>query len=82
MLALPAGPEGVTPELPDVAGPNAPLGEDDEDEVEAAALLPAVAVFEPPRPVPMLDGPSPGPEGLRPPLFTTFCPKKPTGGRA
>lgn len=53
---------------------------------------PKVLVFEPkllvfeleplPAPVPMVEGESPGPDGLRPPVVTTFCPKNPSAGRA
>lgn len=32
-------------------------------------------------PVPIVDGPSPGPEGLSPPVVTTFWPKNPRAGR-
>lgn len=52
---------------------------------ELDVLGPKVLEFElldPPTPVPIVDGPSPGPEGLRPPTFVTFCPKNPTAGRA
>ena len=96
MPALPLGPAGDLPSgvvgvaalesaavglgvgLPPEGEGVVAVAPEDGDEGLEVALLGLVA----PMPVPIVDGPIPGPEGLCPPVVVIFCPKKPNAGRA
>ena len=96
-IGLPAPPVGPADDLPSavvvapaVEAPEVALGDGlpregvgvvaPEKGVDGLEVVPVGLLA--PRPVPIVEGPMPGPEGLCPPVVVIFCPKKPKAGRA